>query len=81
MLLWEIPKHEWMQHLVPLLTGKARAAYGEVDALATFPVVKQAILSQLGSSKTSVHSSKALSIQQFPAFVYLSLHASLQHCI
>ena len=47
MCLRETPVQEWVRYLVPLLMGSTGAAYNEVDAEATYPEVKQVILSRL----------------------------------
>ena len=39
----EIPEEEWTRCLVPVLTGRAGAAYNDVDPRAPYGVLKQAI--------------------------------------
>ena len=47
MTLQNIKEQNWVRHLVPLLSGKAKAAYNEVDAQAEHPVVKNSIPNRL----------------------------------
>ena len=44
MNLHHVEEQDWACHLVSLISGRARAAYNEVDAHAEYAVVKQAIL-------------------------------------
>lgn len=43
---WRWPREDWALHLVPFLTGKARAAYGAMDIADTldYNLVKKAVL-------------------------------------
>ena len=47
MMLQNVNERNWVRCLVPLLLGKARAAYNKVDAQAEYPELKDAILNRL----------------------------------
>ena len=44
MVLNDIPEEEWTRQLAPVLTGRAGAAYNDVEPRAPYPTLKQAIL-------------------------------------
>ena len=44
MVMRDIIEDEWIQHLLPILTGTARETYHDVDVDASYHQLKQAIL-------------------------------------
>ena len=48
MVIHNIPEDEWMAQLMPLLAGKARAAFTEVHPGAGYPEAKTVILGHFG---------------------------------
>ena len=44
MILNDLPEDEWTLQLAPVLTGRAGAAYNDVELKAPYAILKQAIL-------------------------------------
>ena len=44
MILNDMPEDEWTQQLAPVLTGRAGAAYNDVELRAPYSILKQPIL-------------------------------------